>query len=137
MAKSDTVLPYGGGRSLDRPVFVPKGTVINYSIYAMHRRVDLYGMDAEIFRPERWTQQLPISEDDTTRQWGYLPFNGGLRTCPGKDFAFEGAMYTIVRLIQHNPNLRLPLNEPVQVVGTEKQCANLVLSSANGCRVQM
>jgi len=31
------------------PVLVPKGTTIAYSVYTMHRRPDLYGMDADCF----------------------------------------------------------------------------------------
>ncbi|MCJ1384064.1 hypothetical protein MMC17_007180 [Xylographa soralifera] len=48
-----TVLPTGGGPDWTAPVFIPKGSTVAYSVYAMHRRPDLYGMDAELFRPER------------------------------------------------------------------------------------
>lgn len=45
----------------------------------MHRRKDIYGQDAEEFRPERW-------EGDSLRDigWAYLPFNGGPRLCLGR-----------------------------------------------------
>jgi cytochrome P450 len=49
----------------------------------MHRRPDLYGMDAELFRPERWNEELPMHQDPTNAKWGYLPFNGGPRICLG------------------------------------------------------
>jgi hypothetical protein len=49
----------------------------------MHRRADLYGMDAEIFRPERWNEDMPLFHDPTNAKWGYLPFNGGPRVCLG------------------------------------------------------
>jgi cytochrome P450 len=49
----------------------------------MHRRADLYGMDAEIFRPERWDEDMPIKNDPVSMKWGYLPFNGGPRVCLG------------------------------------------------------
>jgi cytochrome P450 len=44
-------------------------------------------MDAEIFRPERWEEHLPMHSDSTKTKWGYLPFNGGPRVCLGSKFA--------------------------------------------------
>jgi cytochrome P450 len=58
----------------------------------MHRRTDIYGPDAEEFKPERW---------ETLRAgWSYLPFNGGPRICVGQQFALTEAGYTIVRMVQ-------------------------------------
>jgi cytochrome P450 len=53
-AIEDTFLPLGGGADGKSPVFVPKGQVISSSVFAVHRRKDIYGPDAEMFRPERW-----------------------------------------------------------------------------------
>lgn len=47
----------------------------------MDRRLDLYGMGAELFRPERWDEDMPLNHDETNTKWGYLPFNGGPRIC--------------------------------------------------------
>ena len=68
----------------------------------MHRRPDLYGMDAELFRPERWDEKMPLHDDPVNSKWGFLPFNGGPRTCLGLDFGLTEAAYTIVRLIHGN-----------------------------------
>ncbi|PVH90348.1 cytochrome P450 alkane hydroxylase-like protein, partial [Periconia macrospinosa] len=46
-----TVLPTGGGPDRSSPVLIPKGSAVAFSVYSMHRRPDLYGMDAELFRP--------------------------------------------------------------------------------------
>jgi cytochrome P450 len=78
-----TVLPTGGGPDRQSPVLVPKGSAIAYSVYSMHRRPDLYGMDAEVFRPERWEEDMPMNHNPTNAKWGYLPFNGGPRICIG------------------------------------------------------
>ena len=58
-AATDTVLPLGGGEDGKSPLFVPKGQIVRYSVYALQRRRDLYGEDAEEFKPERWETIRP------------------------------------------------------------------------------
>ena len=122
---------------MDHPVFVPKGAAVAYSVYAMHRRPDLYGMDAELFRPERWDEPMPLNNDPVNSKWGFLPFNGGPRMCLGMDFGFYEAAYVTVRILQRFPDLRLPPGEKVELVGVEKQTMTLVVSITEGCRVQI
>ncbi|KAJ5804879.1 Cytochrome P450 E-class CYP52 [Penicillium riverlandense] len=88
----DTTLPRGGGPDGLSPVFVRKGQNVAYSTYVMHRRQDLWGPDANEFKPERWM--------DRKVGWEYLPFNGGPRICIGQQFALTEAGYVIVRLLQ-------------------------------------
>lgn len=74
-----TILPIGGGPDGKAPLLVKPGEAVGYCVYAMHRRKDLYGEDAEEFRPERWeTGELKDIG------WAYLPFNGGPRLCLGR-----------------------------------------------------
>ena len=82
-ALKTTILPTGGGPDRKSPVLIPAGTPVAYSVYTLHRRPDLYGMDAECFRPERWDEDLPIFQDRTNQTYGYLPFSGGPRICLG------------------------------------------------------
>lgn len=97
-AKVDTVLPTGGGPSRTSSVFVPKGSIVVYSIYALHRRHDIFGPMAKEFIPERWS---PESSDGPLRPgWGYIPFSGGPRICVGQQYALTEASYTIVRMCQ-------------------------------------
>jgi len=51
---NDTILPVGGGADGKSPVFVAKGTQVNYQVWVMQRRKDIYGEDADEFKPERW-----------------------------------------------------------------------------------
>ncbi|KAL8775618.1 MAG: hypothetical protein Q9209_000114 [Squamulea sp. 1 TL-2023] len=97
-AVTDTTLPVGGGTDGKSPVFVPKGTLVAYCIYAMHRRKDLYGEDAEEFKPERWLDDE--GKKGLRMGWEYLPFNGGPRICIGQQFALTEASYITVRLLQ-------------------------------------
>ncbi|OAL42769.1 cytochrome P450 [Pyrenochaeta sp. DS3sAY3a] len=77
----------------------------------MHRRQDLYGTDSELFRPERWDEDLPLFRDPINAKWGYIPFGVGPRTCLGMDFALTEAAYTIVRLLNEFPTIALPGDE--------------------------
>lgn len=74
-----TTLPTGGGEDGKSPVLVRPGEGVGYSVYCLHRRKDLYGDDAEEFRPERW--EGPGLKNIG---YGYLPFNGGPRVCLGR-----------------------------------------------------
>jgi cytochrome P450 len=84
-----TVLPTGGGPDGSSPILIPKNTGVAFCLYAMHRRPDFYGMDAELFRPERWDEDLPLFSDPVKAKWGYLPFNGGPRICLGSKSLLE------------------------------------------------
>ena len=77
-AIKDTTLPRGGGLDGMGKVFVRKDQQVNYTVYALHRRRDLWGPDANEFKPERWIGRKS--------GWEYLPFNGGPRHCLGRKF---------------------------------------------------
>ena len=57
IAVKDTVLPCGGGTHGEYPLFIPKGAIVGFTPYVMHRRQDIYGPDALEFRPERWAPE--------------------------------------------------------------------------------
>ncbi|RAH85987.1 n-alkane-inducible cytochrome P450 [Aspergillus japonicus CBS 114.51] len=121
----DTVLPLGGGDDGLSPAFVPKGTLVSYNLYAMHRRADLYGDDVDDFLPERWEDgrlQLRL-------RWGYLPFNGGPRICIGQRYALTEASYVLVRMVQEFRGLES--RDP----GPWEESRGLTLCSRNGTRV--
>ena len=82
VAREDTTLPRGGGRNGNLPLFIPKGEIVGWSLYTMHRRKDIFGEDAEDFRPERWLDAK--NETPLRPGWAYLPFNGGPRVCIGR-----------------------------------------------------
>ena len=81
-ATDDTILPVGGGPSGSKPVLVRKGDVVLFSAWSMHRRKDLWGADADEFRPVRWWEGFQPGAE-------YLPFNSGPRVCIGRKFSIS------------------------------------------------
>jgi hypothetical protein len=151
-ARKDTVLPVGGGTDGKSPIFIRKGVTIAFCPYALHRRQDLYGMDAISFRPERWDEDTPLPLGPYSVKWGYIPFGAGPRACIGSkltlslvvqvintvipvDFAYSEAGYTLVRLLQEFGTLKLPEGEVVEPIGAEKQVMTLVMSIGTSCKV--
>ncbi|KAL3441504.1 cytochrome P450 [Aspergillus insuetus] len=122
-AIKDTIIPVGGGPDGRSPVFVPKGTAVGYSTWAMHRRKDFYGADADDFRPERWEHLRP--------GWEYLPFNGGPRICVGQQYALTEASYVTTRIAQRYSVLES--RDP----GPWEEKLTLTLSSHNGTQVSL
>lgn len=92
VALRDTVLPTGGGPSGKSPLAVQKGQVCNFFAYGLHRSVDVWGLDAAEFKPERW--------EGRKMDWNYVPFSGGPRVCLGQQYALTEAGYVVVRMLQ-------------------------------------
>ncbi|OTA52999.1 cytochrome P450 [Hypoxylon sp. EC38] len=119
----DTILPIGGGPDGKYPVFVTKGTIIRYFPWALHRRQDIYGHDADEFRPERWETLRPTFE--------YVPFNAGPRICVGQQFALTQIAFTTFRILQTFKAIeRRDDRPPIQKFGVN-------LSMLHGCWVSM
>ena len=95
IALRDTVLPTGGGPDGSSPVYVTKGTVMTTSFYALHRLKELWGEDAEDWKPERW-----LDSKVKPGHWTFLPFGGGPRICIGMQLALTEVGYTTARLVQ-------------------------------------
>ncbi|SGZ54677.1 CIC11C00000004995 [Sungouiella intermedia] len=123
VAQKNTTLPRGGGPDGNSSIFVPKGTSVAYSTFAMHREPEFYGEDSEVYRPERW------GEPEAKKYgWAYVPFNGGPRICLGQQFALTEASYVTVRLLQTFKNLvAFDMDYP------PAKLTHLTMSLANGC----
>jgi hypothetical protein len=51
------------------------------------------------------------------------------------DFALTEAAYTVVRILQRFPIIKMPSDEIFEKTGREQQTLTIVLSVANGCRI--
>ena len=121
-ALMDTFLPRGGGTDGTAPVLVPKGSYVAWHLYSMQRRGDLFGVDADVFRPERWL------EPGFRPGWAFLPFSGGPRVCIGQNMALYEAMYVVVRFVQ-----MFDLSRRDQEEWKEK--LSITCIGLNGCKV--
>ena len=131
-ATKTTILPTGGGPDGRSPILVRKGELVVFSQYVNSRTRNIFGPNADDFHPERWE-----GDGLSGIGWAYFPFSGGPRQCLGEDFALMEVSYTVVRLLQDSPLIKLPAGEKEEPVGTERQRLTLVLSSEDGCRVKI
>ncbi|RDA93472.1 hypothetical protein CP533_2649 [Ophiocordyceps camponoti-saundersi (nom. inval.)] len=92
VAKRDTCLPTGGGPEGLSPIILKKGEEVTFSLHLMHRCKEIWGEDANVFRPERW--------ETKPSRWSYLPFNDGPRSCIGQQYAMVRIAHLIIRLLQ-------------------------------------
>jgi cytochrome P450 len=67
-------------------LFIPGGTRISYSAWALHHSKQMYGADADIFRPERWLEASGEKLNAMERSV-QLVFGTGKYGCLGKTIA--------------------------------------------------
>jgi cytochrome P450 len=117
---ADDILPCG--------THVHKGDTVAFSHYCMARSADVWGPDAEVFRPERWLDTSMVDEKDALNAGSKSPFgkfknestfkfvnfNAGPRICLGQTFATLEALVTTVYLLQRFDFSMAP-NSPVPI----------------------
>ena len=125
VALHDTMLPTGGGFEGTSPVFVRKGSVLTTSFYALHRLPHIYGLDADVFCPERWQTLRPVP-------WSYMPFGGGPRICIGQQLSLTEVGYTTARIVRHFQ--RIENADPILEFVEQWK---ITTSSKNGAKVRL
>lgn len=91
-----------GGKAIDG-VFVPGGMEITSYAYVMQRDRELYGEDADEFRPERWTEGEERARELEGAQFS---FGIGPRVCIGRDIAYM-EMFKLLPEVSGGFSLRL------------------------------
>ncbi|PSS02083.1 cytochrome P450 [Coniella lustricola] len=93
-----TVVPPGG--DVIRGVPVPEGTEIGWSAFGVQHNKEVYGIDAETFRPERW---LDVKDEEQLRSmtstWE-LVFKYGKWQCLGKTVALMELNKVFVEILR-------------------------------------
>jgi cytochrome P450 len=64
---------------------IPGGTIVGCNAWVVQRRPEVFGVDVDTFRPERWIEASP---DKLKEMKGtMLQFGAGARTCIGKNIS--------------------------------------------------
>ncbi|XP_055633730.1 uncharacterized protein LOC129774058 [Toxorhynchites rutilus septentrionalis] len=76
---------------------IPKGNFFILNVYALHRRKEFWGDNAEAFDPDRF---LP-EECKKRHPFAYLPFSGGARSCIGSRYAMMSLKTIISEMLRN------------------------------------
>ncbi|KAK3115285.1 hypothetical protein LTR53_005508 [Teratosphaeriaceae sp. CCFEE 6253] len=79
----ERIVPPAGITVCDR--FIPGGTVVGCSAWVLHRNEQIFGADADRFRPERWLD-VPAKQRADMNSF-LFSFGAGARTCIGKNIS--------------------------------------------------
>ncbi|KAF2104916.1 cytochrome P450 [Rhizodiscina lignyota] len=101
----DRIIP-AGGREIAGTV-LPAGTIVACHPESVHRDKDLYGEDADKFRPERWLE----GDEERVKKMdrAFLGFGCGKRICPGRYVALLEMKKLIPFLLM---NFTMKLEDP-------------------------
>ncbi|KAF0934599.1 hypothetical protein E2562_025684 [Oryza meyeriana var. granulata] len=73
----------GGGSGKKKTAVIPRGTNMWIDVVAMHRDGELWGEDANEFRPERFMREAV--QGGCRHRMGFVPFGFGGRICVGRN----------------------------------------------------
>ncbi|KAJ7198610.1 cytochrome P450 [Mycena pura] len=92
----------------EKPLYIPAGVQIVYSVMIMQRRPDLWGPDAHLFDPSRFLDER--HKRYVSHPFQFLPFNAGPRICLGQQFAYNEMAFVITRLLQNFASISLDVD---------------------------
>ncbi|KAJ7465949.1 cytochrome P450 monooxygenase pc-1 [Mycena latifolia] len=92
----------------EKPIYIPAGVKVPYSVMLMQRRTDLWGPDADDFDPDRFLDER--AQKYLANPFQFLPFNAGPRICLGQQFAYNEMSFVIIRLLQNFSAISLDLD---------------------------
>ncbi|KAF2804541.1 cytochrome P450 [Mytilinidion resinicola] len=78
----ERIVPEGGAELCG--IHVPAGTTVGVNAATVHRSREVFGQDADEFRPERWSGD---PEKTKEMERNLLTFGAGVRTCIGKNIS--------------------------------------------------
>jgi cytochrome P450 len=79
--------------------YLPAGITVLVPVHMLHRDKDVWGSDADVFRPERWIEDPDLKQKVTP--CSFMPFAVGKRACIGKEFAMHELLIGIAMFFRH------------------------------------
>ncbi|KAJ6006713.1 hypothetical protein N7451_004657 [Penicillium sp. IBT 35674x] len=68
--------------------YVPGGTVVGCNAWVLHQNKEIFGPDADIYRPERWLESNGADPAQVSKmRQSMFQFGAGSRTCIGKNIS--------------------------------------------------
>ncbi|XP_022757124.1 cytochrome P450 704C1-like isoform X2 [Durio zibethinus] len=89
---------------------IKKGDGVYYMAYAMGRMTNIWGEDADDFRPERWLNNGVFQPESPFK---FVAFHAGPRICLGKDFAYRQMKILSIAILRF---FRLKLVDDTKIV---------------------
>ncbi|KAL8685063.1 MAG: hypothetical protein Q9218_007996, partial [Villophora microphyllina] len=108
-ALSDKIAPAEGDTFLGKPI--PGYTRVGMDNHALQHSKDVYGSDADFYRPERWLEATGENKYQMERTQE-LVFSGGRYVCMGKTIALMELNKCIVEMIRRYDWTRVEPNKP-------------------------
>ncbi|KAH9840624.1 cytochrome P450 [Rhodofomes roseus] len=95
-----SILPKSDGTYPEpaEPLYMPPLATIAYFTVLMHRNPALWGLDADLFDPDRWLDKR-LSRF-VSNPMMFAPFSAGPRICIGQNYALNEASFFLTRLMQ-------------------------------------
>jgi PHYB activation tagged suppressor 1 len=76
---------------------VPKGAILSIPIKTIHRDKEVWGEDADEFKPQRFENGVMRASKQPT---AFLPFSSGPRACIGQNFAMIEGKVVVAMILQ-------------------------------------
>ncbi|KAF8149662.1 cytochrome P450 [Mycena galopus ATCC 62051] len=137
MAMQDDVLPLSkpyidkAGKSHDS-LLIPKGQIIHVPIMTVNTEKEIWGDDAEEFKPQRW-ENVPAKSSAIPSVWGnQLTFFAGRNHCIGFRFSLvetKALLFTLVRAFEFEPAV---YKGGIGITGTGLQAPMILAESEKG-----
>ncbi len=110
--------------------FVPKGTVIILSPWAINTSKELWGPDAADFNPDRWMGPGRANTGGVESAYSFMTFLHGPRSCIGQSFA-KAEFACLVAALVGKFDMRMESDVPVEIQG------GITAKPKGGLRVRM
>lgn len=81
---------------IDSDLVIPKGVKICINFFALQRRKDIWGIDSNEFKPERFGSE----NTDNRHLFSFLPFSAGPRICIANKYSNIAIKIAIVKLLR-------------------------------------